>query len=43
MFNKAFGMKCSKIIHTSIWCTIEDNQYLSPLFLTSDGSISSKY
>ncbi len=37
MFNKAFGIKCSKIIHSSIWYTIEDNQYLSPLFITRDG------
>ncbi len=37
MFNKAFGVKCSIIIHSSIWCTIEDNQYLSLLFITRDG------
>ncbi len=43
MFNKAFGIKFSKMIHSSIWCTNEDNHYLSPLFITSDGSTSSKY
>ncbi len=43
MFNKAFGIKFFKISHSSIWCTIEDNEYLSPLFIISDEFISSKY